>query len=73
MKVMQLYEKLCILLVSQHVAPLIRQGYVPEIAEQRLDSSLINKQLGWKPTFTIDESLLKTITWYREVKYASNR
>ncbi len=72
MKVMQLYEKLCVLLVNQHVEPLIRQGNVPEIAEQRLDSSLIYNQLGWKPTFTIDESLLKTITWYRELKYATN-
>jgi CDP-glucose 4,6-dehydratase len=70
MKVIELYEKLCLLLVNRHVAPLVQEGNIPEITEQRLDSSLIFKQLGWKPFFTSEESLLKTISWYREVLHA---
>jgi dTDP-glucose 4,6-dehydratase len=31
-----------------------------------VDSSKIRKELGWKPKFSIDENLEKTISWYLE-------
>jgi CDP-glucose 4,6-dehydratase len=36
------------------------------IAHQVLDSSRARKELGWKPCYTLEEGLRKTIAWYRE-------
>jgi len=36
-----------------------------EIPYQRLDTSKIEKELGWKAKTTFDEGLRRTITWYR--------
>jgi CDP-glucose 4,6-dehydratase len=32
----------------------------------RLDSTKAFVELGWKPHFTIEEAILKTVAWYRE-------
>ncbi len=29
-----------------------------------IDSSLISKELGWKPSLTFEEGLSKTVDWY---------
>jgi len=36
------------------------------IANQVLDSSRARTELGWKPCYTLEEGLAKTIEWYRE-------
>ena len=32
----------------------------------RLDSTKAFVELGWKPRFTVEEAILKTVAWYRE-------
>lgn len=36
-----------------------------EIPYQRLDTSKIQRELGWKSRFTFEESLRETVRWYR--------
>lgn len=37
-----------------------------EIRHQYLSAERARQQLGWKPLFTLDEGLTRTISWYRE-------
>ena len=37
-----------------------------EIRRQYLSAARARKQLGWKPHFTLDQGLDRTIAWYRE-------
>jgi CDP-glucose 4,6-dehydratase len=37
-----------------------------EIVEQSLDASLARERLGWRPRFSLDEGLERTIAWYRD-------
>jgi CDP-glucose 4,6-dehydratase len=37
-----------------------------EIVEQSLDASLARERLGWRPRFSLDEGLDRTIAWYRD-------
>jgi CDP-glucose 4,6-dehydratase len=36
-----------------------------EIREQRLSSAKARRVLGWKPVFSLDQGLARTIDWYR--------
>lgn len=38
-----------------------------EIRHQFLSAELARKELNWKPMFTLDQGLERTIAWYREV------
>jgi len=38
-----------------------------EIHDQYLSSGKIHKAIGWKPTFSLDEGLRSTISWYEKV------
>jgi len=46
--------------------PDIRNESLHEIRHQYLDASKARTQLGWKPLFTLDQGLDRTISWYRE-------
>ncbi|HEX6767085.1 MAG TPA: hypothetical protein VF103_16425, partial [Polyangiaceae bacterium] len=45
--------------------PEIQNQATNEIARQALSSSRARETLGWRPYFTLDEGLEKTIDWYR--------
>ena len=45
--------------------PVILSEASEEIREQYLDCSKARQRLGWKPIFSFDEGLEKTIAWYR--------
>ena len=38
-----------------------------EIPEQYLDSSKAYELLGWKPIYSLEEGLAKTVSWYKEL------
>ena len=37
-----------------------------EINNQRLNYNKIRKELNWKPIYNLDQSLSKTIDWYKK-------
>jgi len=62
--VRRMIETICrIMGVPVHVQTLNnRQGM---IAQQVLDSSKARMELGWQPSYTLEDGLRKTIEWYR--------
>ena len=44
----------------------VRNEATNEIRHQYLSAAKARRDLGWKPLFTLDEGLDKTIAWYRE-------
>jgi CDP-glucose 4,6-dehydratase len=53
-------------LMNSELQPDVRNEAVNEIREQYLSARKAREVLGWKPLFTLDEGLRRTIDWYRE-------
>lgn len=53
-------------LMKSELQPDVRNEAVNEIREQYLSARKAREMLGWKPLFTLDEGLRRTIDWYRE-------
>jgi len=53
-------------LMGSSLQPDIRDEATNEIREQRLSAAKARRQLGWKPLFSLDEGLNRTIEWYRK-------
>jgi CDP-glucose 4,6-dehydratase len=52
--------------MGSQLEPDVRAEATHEIKHQYLSAEKARKTLGWKPLFTIDEGLARTIAWYRE-------
>lgn len=52
--------------MDSNLEPEIRNEVVNEIRQQYLSAEKARQVLGWKPSFTLDEGLTRTIGWYRE-------
>jgi CDP-glucose 4,6-dehydratase len=52
--------------MSSRLSPEVRNEAVNEIREQTLDAGKARSRLGWKPLFTLDQGLDRTIAWYKE-------
>jgi len=63
--VIELVNKI-IRLMDSDVRPTILNQSSNEIMHQYLSAQKARKMLGWEPCFTIDEGLMRTISWYRE-------
>jgi CDP-glucose 4,6-dehydratase len=61
--VLELVEKL-LELMGSHFSPDIRNEASNEIRHQSLSARKARDLLGWRPMFTLDEGLRKTIPWY---------
>jgi CDP-glucose 4,6-dehydratase len=61
--VLQLVEKVLSLMQSS-LRPDIRGNAQNEILHQYLSAEKARQMLGWKPAFTLDEGLRRTIKWY---------
>jgi CDP-glucose 4,6-dehydratase len=61
--VLELVQRLLRLLGSD-VTPEIRNEATHEIRHQYLSAAKARQILGWRPLFTLDEGLWRTITWY---------
>ena len=44
----------------------IRNKATNEIRRQYLNADKARRMLGWKPLFTLDEGLKRTIAWYKD-------
>ena len=54
-------------LMSSDLKSVIRNEATNEIHRQYLSAEKARSLLGWQPTFTLDEGLKRTISWYREL------
>lgn len=53
-------------LMNSNLEPVIRNGVSNEIRHQYLSAEKAHKELNWRPRFSLDEGLSRTITWYQE-------
>jgi CDP-glucose 4,6-dehydratase len=63
--VVEVVEKI-LQLMNSPLKPEIRNEVSNEIRHQYLSAEKARQLLGWKPFFTLDEALAKTITWYHQ-------
>jgi CDP-glucose 4,6-dehydratase len=54
-------------LMGSDLEPDVRNEASGEIRRQYLSAALARGRLGWKPRFSLEEGLLRTIDWYRTV------
>ncbi|MBM3192071.1 MAG: NAD-dependent epimerase/dehydratase family protein [Chlamydiae bacterium] len=62
--VLDMVSKLQKLTHKEHLPPILENKAIAEIPHQYLDSRKALHILGWQPTTTLEEGLLKTVTWY---------
>ncbi len=65
MTVLEIVEKI-IALMGGGLQAEIRNETTNEILHQYLNAEKARKVLNWKPLFTLDESLIRTIAWYKD-------
>jgi CDP-glucose 4,6-dehydratase len=53
-------------LMGSTVIPDVRNEASNEIDHQYLSAAAARSQLGWKPQFSLDDGLARTIAWYRD-------
>lgn len=63
--VLELVEKI-LKLMGSDLQPEIHNETINEIRIQYLDATKSHTILGWKPLFSLDEGLRRTIDWYKE-------
>lgn len=63
--VLEMVQSILKLMKSQ-LEPKLQNEVVNEIREQYLSANKAREVLKWKPFFTLDEGLRRTITWYRD-------
>jgi CDP-glucose 4,6-dehydratase len=61
--VLQLVEKVLVLLGSRLI-PDVRNEASHEIRHQSLSAHKARTRLGWRPLYSLDEGLRKTVSWY---------
>lgn len=63
--VLALVRRILTLMDRASLEPVILNEASLEIRKQYLDCAKARRVLGWRPRFTLDEALAKTIAWYR--------
>jgi len=63
--VLELVNKILALMKSDLTPVILNQGS-NEIVHQYLSAKKAREVLGWKPSFTLEEGLIRTIDWYRK-------
>jgi len=59
--------RLILRLMNSDLQPIIRNEVTCEIPKQYLSAMRAKTVLGWKPIYTVEESLNRTIKWYTEL------
>ena len=60
-------------LAGTSLVPDVRNEVSHEIREQRLSAAKARARLGWRPLFTLEDGLRRTIAWYRDFLAAAPR
>lgn len=63
--VLELVDRILTIMESDF-KPVIRDEASNEIKHQYLSAQKARIMLGWKPLFTLEEGLMRTVQWYRE-------
>lgn len=64
--VLALVQIICQLMQREQYQPMIQNVASGEIVAQYLSAMKAREQLGWRPRFSLEEGLTKTIAWYRD-------
>ena len=64
MTVLELVERI-LKLMGSDLKPEIRNEAHNEIRRQYLSAAKARRLLGWRPLFTLEEGLQRTIAWYK--------
>jgi CDP-glucose 4,6-dehydratase len=64
--VLQVAEAVLRLAGRSDLEPVIENTVRAEIRDQHLDSTKADRLLGWRPRWSLEKGLEKTIAWYRE-------
>ena len=64
--VFELVEKILSKMGKGHLLPNVQNTATGEIRHQWLDCTKARTDLGWRPTYTLDEGLEATIAWYTQ-------
>lgn len=70
--VVELAERI-LRLMESNLAPDIRNEASNEIRKQYLSAAKAREMLDWKPLFTLDDGLTKTIQWYKDYLQATHQ
>ncbi len=62
---LEITRKVLALMGRADLEPVVLNVASAEIREQTLDAGKARRELGWAPTFGMDEGLVRTIDWYR--------
>ncbi len=65
LSVVEVVEQILTLMDRTGLSPVILNEASNEIPRQYLDCSKARARLGWDPTFSMEEALRETITWYK--------
>ncbi|RJR41478.1 MAG: NAD-dependent epimerase/dehydratase family protein [Deltaproteobacteria bacterium] len=63
--VLELVEQI-LKLMNSRLTPMILNEARSEILHQSLDAGKARQVLGWRPRYSLEEGLTRTISWYRE-------
>ncbi len=64
--VLELVEKILVLMGRRDLEPVIQGRTSHEIRHQYLNAEKARRMLGWRASFTLDQGLEETAAWYRD-------
>lgn len=65
LSVLNLYKSISKAVVGKYIDPEIQNTAKSEIRDQHLNSSKAQTILGWKSSITLEDGLIKTVSWYK--------
>mgnify|MGYP001559961259 FL=1 len=64
--VMKIVQSVLGLMGRKDLAPIVADEAKGEIRHQFLSAAKARRLLGWKPAFSLEEGLTRTIAWYKD-------
>jgi CDP-glucose 4,6-dehydratase len=65
LSVLDMTQKILVAVGRSDLKPIILNEAKAEIPVQYLSSARARRELGWKPQFMLDDSLIETVDWYK--------
>ena len=64
--VLEITRRILMLMKRDDLKPVIQNQASSEIPHQYLDAAKAHERLGWRPRFSLEEGLKRTIAWYQQ-------